>query len=106
MRERKIEFAGRPLAHAWAFCHANDTPQAGTASLCVHLHLTGPCSQTLACYLTDSRDPHAPQTGFGYRFLDRAIGSNSVHKLIDGGERRCSPFTHSDSHLNHVEASG
>jgi hypothetical protein len=34
--------------------------------------LTGLCGQRLADYLTDSRDAHAPQTGFGNSFLEMA----------------------------------
>src|SRR5215218_9927037 len=41
----------------------------------------------LSPHLTDSRDPDAAQAGFGNSFLDRAIRSDSVHKLIDGGKR-------------------
>jgi hypothetical protein len=43
--------------------------------------------QTLADYLTDSRDPDAAQAGFGNGFLHGAIGSDSVDKLIDGWKR-------------------
>ena len=57
-------------------------------------------------FSTSSRDPNAPQDGFGDGFLHRAIGPHSVHELVDGGKRRGGPLAHSDRHLHDVETSG